>query len=192
MKKTFALMIVAILCLTVFHALAEDNTENVLPSSQEAQQETVQLEIVTMDDGFTFAFPSEWQYIELTQEERAQGIVLFGMDMETGMYICFLMKPGIEGVGIEELAIAMAGDKESNNYAEIVENNYGQKVILFETADRTMTGFYLMDKTGCIYIFNYGYQDESVIAVDDLRLKELLKKSFENTYFSSPVPDTQE
>lgn len=164
MKKFLALFLALILCLTASLALAEN----------------VVLETLTMSDGFTFAVPSEWEYMELSDEEVEDGYILMAGDKEDGLVMVVFLEPADEGVTTAQLAEALKEEKESFSDIQIYTNKHGMEIILYEDAEGEMVGFFVLQPDGYVVAFNYGIYEEGTSLADNPKLGRMLVESVES------------
>lgn len=137
MKKFFALL--AALLLLCTSAFAEDYT--------------VQMEALTMGDGFTFVAPLNWSYRQLTEEETLlNNLFLVGYGREEDLlFVCTIENTGMS---LEERKAAM---DEDGSFAstEIVTNAQGLPVLKFVYKDNMLAGYDFEIKDGRIISFTW-------------------------------------
>lgn len=165
MKKLLTLALAIALTLTAGIALAEN---------------PVVLESLTMSDGFTFAVPSEWEYMELSDEEVEDGYILMAMDEANGLAMVVFVEPGEEGVTTAELADALREETESFSDIQIYTNKHGMEIILYEDAEGGMAGFFVLQPDGYVVAFNYTALEEGADLSQNPVLGQLLVESVES------------
>lgn len=137
MKKFFALL--AALLLLCTSAFAEDYT--------------VQMDALTMGDGFTFVAPLNWSYRQLTEEETLlNNLFLVGYGREEDLlFVCTIENTGMS---LEERKAAM---DEDGSFAstEIVTNAQGLPVLKFVYKDNMLAGYDFEIKDGRIISFTW-------------------------------------
>lgn len=137
MKKILA--VVAVLLLLCTSAFAEDYT--------------VQMDALTMGDGFTFVAPLNWSYRQLTEEETLlNNLFLVGYGREEDLlFVCTIENTGMS---LEERKAAM---DEDGSFAstEIVTNAQGLPVLKFVYKDNMLAGYDFEIKDGRIISFTW-------------------------------------
>lgn len=165
MKKFFALALALALTLAAGLALAEN---------------PVVLESLTMSDGFTFAVPSNWEYMELSDEDVEEGYILMATDQANGLALVVFVEPGEEGVTTAALADALRAETESFSDIQIYTNKHGMEIILYEDAEGGMAGFFVLQPDGYVVAFNYAALEEGADLTQNPVLGQLLVESVES------------
>ncbi|MBE5779793.1 MAG: hypothetical protein E7331_10760 [Clostridiales bacterium] len=168
MKKILALVLCLMLCITASMALASENK--------------VALEVITMDDGFTFAVPSNWEYMELDEEMIEEGVILIACDVENDLMMTAFLEPLDMEVTAQEFADQMVQDEEFG-FAQVYTNAHGQELILYEYTDHTVVGFFVLQDDGFLAAFNYSRITDDISVADNTLLQQMLMETIENVYY---------
>ncbi|MBE5779766.1 MAG: hypothetical protein E7331_10625 [Clostridiales bacterium] len=141
MKKPIALLLCLVMCLAALPATAES---------------VVEMDTLTMNDGFTFAVPANWVYRNISDQERQQDhlfLVAFGTE-EDLMLIC-TMEPVQTGVTLAARRDQMLS-QTGFCQVEIIINEKGAEVLLFRHEDGMLGGYEFLLNDNTLITFLYG------------------------------------
>lgn len=172
MKKFLALLMALMLLFGVSLAENTEDAEDVKDAEVAQDVETadggIKLDVLTMEDGFTFAIPRNWNYREIMEDEKEKGIFLQGYDLSRNLTLTAIMEAADEQVTPAILAEAMAANTDSFFTATVVKNQKGQELILFVTADGRGMGYIVLDGAGTMVTFLFRHADDSVVIEDEV------------------------
>jgi len=196
MKKFLAIITMLMLLFTYASALAEaepmpaETTETEAPAPEATETEApaaeapaeIKLEQHTMEDGFTFSIPKNWNYRELMGDETELGIFLQGYDLSANMTVTAIMESIDVGITPAMLADVMCQNTASFYTATVVKNDQGQELILFVTANGAGMGYIVIDPSGAMITFLFRHADDSIVIADEA-LAQLMAQCAQSVYF---------
>ena len=177
MKKLLALLMALMLLLGAAYAEDAEDAGTVETAAGE-----IRLEQLTMEDGFSFAIPKNWNYREIMEDEQEKGIFLQGYDLSRNLTLTAIMEAADAEVTPTLLAEAMAANPASFYTATVVTNEKGQELILFVTADGCGMGYVVLDGAGTMVTFLYRHADNTMV-VEDAVLSDLMVRCAQSVFY---------
>ena len=125
-----------------------------------------------------FALPADWESVELSEQEIADGSLVMLMDQDYG-YAALVMASEIGKEFTNALLADTLGQDPEYAMARLVTNAHGQELVQYLTADQTVGGYAVMDADGWMYIFYFSGQTP---ITQDALLTQLVSDCMDRVY----------